>query len=51
ERKAPLDVTPKAESQDATRPAIASGPTAAPPDWGLKAWLQVLGAFFLFFNS
>ena len=22
-----------------------------PPDGGLKAWLQVVGAFFLFFNS
>jgi hypothetical protein len=23
----------------------------APPNGGLVAWLQVLGAFFLFFNS
>lgn len=28
------------------------GPTDnPPPDGGLQAWLQVLGSFFLFFNS
>ena len=34
-------------------PAPAPAPTVAatPPDGGLQAWLQVLGAFFLFFSS
>lgn len=36
------------------RPEVAeAAPTAppTPPNGGMKAWLQVLGAFFLFFNS
>lgn len=31
--------------------AAASNLTAPPPDGGLVAWLQVVGAAFLFFNS
>jgi hypothetical protein len=31
--------------------SVAAVPVAPPPDGGLKAWVQVLGAHFLFFNS
>jgi hypothetical protein len=31
--------------------SVAAVPVAPPPDGGLKAWIQVLGAHFLFFNS
>ena len=37
--------------QDSLSTAAAPNPTAPPPDGGLVAWLQVVGAAFLFFNS
>ena len=36
------------EKQTPSKPADTPPP---PPDGGLTAWLQVVGAFFLFFNS
>ncbi|EEH34837.2 hypothetical protein PAAG_05884 [Paracoccidioides lutzii Pb01] len=47
------------EGQNVTEPSIGDKPSAPkklsppppPPNGGYKAWLQVLGAFFLFFNS
>jgi hypothetical protein len=32
-------------------PKPAGPPGGPPPNGGLKAWLQVLGGFFLFFNT
>lgn len=37
----------ESEKQTAAQPAI----PPPPPNGGLTAWLQVAGAFFLFFNS
>lgn len=31
--------------------SVAASQVPPPPDGGLKAWIQVLGAHFLFFNS
>lgn len=39
----------EAEKQTTTEPVDAIPPP--PPDGGWTAWLQVAGAFFLFFNS
>lgn len=45
------------DEQDVTLPenileaSVAEMPIGPPPDGGFAAWLQVLGAFFLFFNS
>jgi hypothetical protein len=43
--------TSKEESD--TPPLVAQGQPALnpPPNGGLKAWVQVVGAFMLFFNS
>ncbi|KOS22615.1 Riboflavin transporter MCH5 [Escovopsis weberi] len=38
-------------SSELPAPAAAAATPPPPPDGGLMAWLQVLGAFFLFFNS
>lgn len=37
----------ESEKQTADQPAV----PPPPPNGGLTAWLQVAGAFFLFFNS
>ena len=39
-----------ADTEKQTASEAADKPPA-PPDGGLTAWLQVVGAFFLFFNS
>lgn len=40
------------EKQNETPAAAPAGPPGGqPPDGGLKAWLQVVGAFLLFFNT
>lgn len=44
EREAPR---PENTSED----PLTEKPIAPPPDGGFAAWLQVLGAFLLFFNS
>ena len=42
---------PEKPQQNGLSTAAAANPTAPPPDGGLVAWLQVVGAAFLFFNS
>jgi hypothetical protein len=44
EREVPLP-------ENTSEAALAEKPIAPPPDGGFAAWLQVLGAFLLFFNS
>lgn len=44
---APATNSPEAESNEKSLAAEAQ----APPNGGLEAWSQVLGSFFLFFNS
>jgi hypothetical protein len=53
EGTAPVVSTPSAPSQDkAELKKVASvNDVAAIPNGGLRAWLQVLGSFFLFFNT
>lgn len=46
----PAEMSSKKEAQDAEATPSTSSPPP-PPDGGLFAWLQVAGAFFLFFNS
>lgn len=46
EKKATQDVPSVGSSQEDVRPLV-----VVPPDGGLKAWMQVLGSWFLFFNS
>ena len=47
----PLDTSPERASLDAAKEASTSSPPDPVPNGGLTAWLQVLGSFFLFFNS
>ncbi|KAH8820701.1 putative MFS monocarboxylate transporter [Xylogone sp. PMI_703] len=42
-------IQPSAPTPPQTLPSVAQ--VAAPPNGGVKAWFQVLGAFMLFFNS
>lgn len=42
---------PDASETEKERPSKPVDITPQPPDGGLTAWLQVVGAFFLFFNS
>lgn len=42
-----LDQTTPLEKPEPALPT----PANDPPDGGLKAWLQVVGSFFLFFNT
>jgi len=39
------------ETPAAPKPAGPPGPPFSVPDGGLRAWLQVLGGFMLFFNT
>ena len=41
----PVDI-----SDNATADVVVDDDDGPPPDGGLRAWLQVLGSFFLFFN-
>lgn len=47
----PVDTPPERASLDTAKEASASSPPDPVPNGGLTAWLQVLGSFFLFFNS
>jgi hypothetical protein len=40
-----------AETPAAPKPAGPPGPPFSVPDGGVRAWLQVLGGFMLFFNT
>lgn len=46
-----LTVDPDASETEKQPPAKPVDAPPPPPDGGLSAWLQVVGAFFLFFNS
>lgn len=47
----PSDTSPERGSLDTAKEASASPAPDPVPNGGLTAWLQVLGSFFLFFNS
>jgi len=42
---------PAAPNSAAPKPAGPPGPPFSVPDGGIRAWLQVLGGFMLFFNT
>ena len=43
--------TTQAQSNTAVQSKSANDKPEPPPDGGLKAWLQVLGVFFIMFNT
>ncbi|OOF98852.1 hypothetical protein ASPCADRAFT_162625 [Aspergillus carbonarius ITEM 5010] len=43
--------TPSEQSDEQRKPPALSDDGASPPNGGLRAWLQVLASFFLFFNT
>ena len=47
----PSNTSPERVPLDTPKEASASSPPDPVPNGGLTAWLQVLGSFFLFFNS
>jgi hypothetical protein len=44
-------VSKEEESHEPPQPVVSNNQINEIPNGGLKAWLQVLGSFFLFFNS
>lgn len=47
----PMDSSDSSDTEKRTPTESANKVPPPPPDGGLTAWLQVVGAFFLFFNS
>lgn len=47
----PISSDPKGDSTSPTTQAVVPSSPQSPPNGGVRAWLQVLGSFCLYFNT